>query len=58
MNKRTDWLSQLSTRELVIYLMELRRARLLQPDIASEVDDASAALRQELLRREWPASVP
>ena len=52
--KRREWLAGLSTRELVIYLMELRRASLLQPELAAEVDEACGALRAELARREWP----
>ena len=52
--KRREWLAGLSTRELVIYLMELRRASLLQPELTSEVDEACDALRAELGRREWP----
>lgn len=57
MNKRKGWLATLSTRELVIYLMELRRTRLQEPTLADEVDSACAELRQELLTREWPAAV-
>ena len=52
--KRRQWLAGLSTRELVIYLMELRRASILQPELTQEVDDACGALRAELSRREWP----
>ncbi len=52
----SEWLSTLTTRELVIYLMELRRALDQQPELVSEVGHASAALRDELLRREWPVS--
>ena len=44
----------LSTRELVIYLMELRRACDRQPELSTEVNDACRALRTELARREWP----
>jgi hypothetical protein len=57
MNKRREWLATLSTRELVIYLMELRRARLEEPGLSNEVESACAELRIELLTREWPAAV-
>jgi hypothetical protein len=50
---RLEWLASLTTRELVIYLLELQRACELQPELTPEVDDASGALRDELLRREW-----
>jgi len=51
------WLAALTTRELAIYLMELRRASQLDPDLEGEVADACAALRDELLHREWPVDV-
>ena len=54
MKRRVDWLSNLTTRELVIYLMELQRAAEQQPELVAEVEDACAVLRHELLRREWP----
>jgi len=57
MDRRTHrraWLAMLSTRELVIYLMELRRACDRQPELSTEVADACRALRAELARREWP----
>lgn len=57
MNKRKEWLARLSTRELVIYLLELRRTRLQEPTLADEVDSACGELRQELLTREWSAPV-
>ena len=50
-----DWLNGLSTRELVIILLELARAREEEPSIEGEVNNACAILRQELHRREWPA---
>jgi hypothetical protein len=53
---RLEWLSALSTRELVIYLMELQRVQEQQPGLADEVGEACDVLRQELLRRETPAS--
>ncbi|HLQ31683.1 MAG TPA: hypothetical protein VK457_03265 [Chloroflexota bacterium] len=53
-HSRIDWLLGLSTRELVIYLMELRRAVDQQPELTPEVEEACTVLRQELLRREWP----
>jgi hypothetical protein len=57
MQKRKEWLAALSTRELVIYLMELRRTGLDQPELAAEVETACAALREELLAREWVTPV-
>ncbi|HLY65619.1 MAG TPA: hypothetical protein VKU60_08795 [Chloroflexota bacterium] len=50
-------MAALTTRELAIYLMELRRASQLDPDLEGEVADACAALRDELLHREWPVDV-
>jgi hypothetical protein len=55
MDKRREWLAALTTRELVIFLMELRRMWLQEPKLAAEVNAACAELRKELLRREWPA---
>lgn len=54
---RADWLATLSTRELVIFLMELNRARQEQPELEGEVVDACAVLRAELRHREWPVHV-
>ncbi|HEX6511718.1 MAG TPA: hypothetical protein VF157_05430 [Chloroflexota bacterium] len=53
---RLDWLAKLTTRELVIYLLELRRVVDQQPELAAEVEDACVALRSELLQREWPVT--
>lgn len=53
--KRREWLAGLNTREIVIYLMELRRASLLEPELSLEVKQACDALRTELARREWLA---
>jgi hypothetical protein len=53
---RLEWLATLSTRELVIYLMELQHVADDQPELAGEVSDACAVLRRELFRRELPAA--
>ena len=57
MEKRTEWLAGLTTRELVIYLMELRHAARQDVALATEVSEACAELRAELLSREWPTAV-
>ncbi|HLG70817.1 MAG TPA: hypothetical protein VK009_10375 [Chloroflexota bacterium] len=54
---RTQWLAGLSTRELVIILMELGHAQDEEPGIAPDVSEACAVLRRELLRRECPVAV-
>ena len=53
---RSEWLARLNTRELVILLMELQQVRHQEPNLVSEVDDACAALRFELLQRERPVT--
>jgi hypothetical protein len=56
-HSRLEWLSTLSTRELVIYLMELQRVEEQQPELGGEVDDACTVLRRALFLRECPLPV-
>jgi len=56
MDRRAYWLASLSTRDVVLFMMELRNLLEQEPALAADIHDACSALRAELQRREW--SVP